>query len=338
MVNKQERERESFITIGIPLYNMENSICNAIESALKQTYKNTEILIVDDKSTDNGVKVVEEKYKKEIKEGKIRIYKRKKNGGCSLARRDLIDNAKGEYICFFDADDISYPDRVEKQYNAIKEAEKEHKNQMVGCFCGAKVNNLYTNCNFQIDPNDLFLHFAGGCGVAMYKVADIKKLGNFDKTLKRGEDTDMCIRMLKNNAYFEMISEPLLTYNYTHNATKSISKAKEKLNPVKMLKKIINKLITNKQKFKSTGNLYLDRYYQIFHKTAQIKVLYVPLLVQYDICGCKTNSQSYYYLFNLFPIFSIRVKYIFYKNKHYTQYRLFGIIPIYTKLYYGIEQ
>ena len=72
------KENNQLITIGIPLYNMENSICNAIDSCLNQTYKNFEILIVDDKSTDNGVKVIEEKYKKEIKEGKIRIYKRKK--------------------------------------------------------------------------------------------------------------------------------------------------------------------------------------------------------------------------------------------------------------------
>ena len=201
--------KTSLITIGIPLYNMENSICNAIDSCLNQTYKNFEILIVDDKSTDNGVKVVEEKYKKEIKEGKIRIYKREKNGGVSYAMYDMVEQAKGEYIAILDADDTNYPERIEKQYYAIKEAEKTHPNQMVACFCGSYVNNLTTHSHFNIDPNDLFdLNFCGGTGHSMYKVADLLAMGNFDRDI-RSTDSIMCWKMLLNNCHYVMLSEPI---------------------------------------------------------------------------------------------------------------------------------
>ena len=165
------------ITIGIPVYNMEKSILMAINSCLKQSYKNLEILIVDDGSSDNSIKVI----KQNISDSRVRIYQRQQNGGVCAAMQDLVVQAKGEYICFLDADDTMMSTRVEKQYRAIKSAEKKYPSRMIASFCGSEVNDITAGEKYRIDPNDLWNisakhSFGGGTGHSMYRVADLKKL------------------------------------------------------------------------------------------------------------------------------------------------------------------
>lgn len=91
-------------SIVIPLYNKEKFILKTLESIINQTFKDFEIIIVDDGSTDNGVKVVEQ-----INDSRITIY-RKPNGGVSKARNYGISYAKYDFIAFMDADDSWYSD------------------------------------------------------------------------------------------------------------------------------------------------------------------------------------------------------------------------------------
>ena len=150
---------------------------NAIQSALDQTYENIEILIVNDGSTDNSIQLIREK----ITDPRLRIYEREKNGGVCAAMRDLVEQARGTYICFLDADDTMMPTRVEKQYNAIKSAAARYPTRMIASFCGSLVNDITNGRNYKINPRNLFKKdFGGGTGHSMYCVADIKKLGNFD--------------------------------------------------------------------------------------------------------------------------------------------------------------
>lgn len=92
---------EKLVSIIIPVYNRENTIRECIESALSQTYKNIEIVIVNDGSADNTDRIVKELIEKynNIK------YICKENGGVSSARNVGIENAEGEYIVFLDSDD-----------------------------------------------------------------------------------------------------------------------------------------------------------------------------------------------------------------------------------------
>ena len=102
------------ISVIIPTYNRGNIISNSIKSVLNQTYKNLEIIIVDDGSTDNTKEEVDK-----IGDEKIRYIKLEKNLGGSNARNIGIKNSKGRYISFQDSDDIFYPDKLEKQIKNI---------------------------------------------------------------------------------------------------------------------------------------------------------------------------------------------------------------------------
>lgn len=106
---------EELVTVVIPTYNRETTIIQSIESVLRQTYKNIEILVCDDFSTDHTV----QKVNALIREHKnIRIISRKdKLKGANAARNLGITEAKGEYIAFLDSDDMLLEDSI---YNRIK--------------------------------------------------------------------------------------------------------------------------------------------------------------------------------------------------------------------------
>ena len=91
---------ENKVSIIIPVFNSEKYIENCIKSILGQDYKNVEIIIINDGSTDNSVKII-----KQINSDKIKLINQKNNGPSS-ARNNGIKNASGEWIMFLDSDDM----------------------------------------------------------------------------------------------------------------------------------------------------------------------------------------------------------------------------------------
>lgn len=98
------------ISVVIPLYNKEQSIASTLQTVLKQTYQDFEIVIVNDGSTDYSVEEVTK-----VTDPRIRLI-HQKNAGVSAARNRGIEEAKGEYIAFLDADDEWKPDYLKTQY------------------------------------------------------------------------------------------------------------------------------------------------------------------------------------------------------------------------------
>lgn len=107
------------ITVIINVYNEERFIKKCLDSVVNQTYKNLEILIINDGSTDNTLKIC-----KKYKDKRIKIITTK-NLGLSLSRNVGIDNAKGEYLYFVDADDFIEEDAIEYLYNLCKKYDCE---------------------------------------------------------------------------------------------------------------------------------------------------------------------------------------------------------------------
>jgi len=107
---------ESLVSIVTPTYNSEAFILQTIESVQNQTYKNWEMIIVDDCSIDNTANIVTEKA---TSDKRIQFYKLENNSGAGVARNFAIDKASGTYIAFLDSDDLWKHDKLEKQLNFL---------------------------------------------------------------------------------------------------------------------------------------------------------------------------------------------------------------------------
>lgn len=106
---------QELISVIIPVYNVEKYLDRCLESVLNQTYKNLEIILVDDGSTDNSGNMCDEYVKKDQRV----VVIHKKNGGASTARNVGLDCAQGQYIGFVDSDDWIKLDMYEYLYNLL---------------------------------------------------------------------------------------------------------------------------------------------------------------------------------------------------------------------------
>ena len=194
------------VSIIIPFYNCEY-IDAAIESALAQTYKNIEVIVINDGST---------LYTEKIKPyyGRIR-YIEQGNKGTAGALNTGIANATGEYFTWLSADDLYQPNKVEKQVTAL-----EQSNHVIGYSSYVLINEFGTVTSGSVGvafPNRLsFLkHLRQGCAIngctVMVKMEVLRALGGFDETLRFTHDYDLWARIAKDHA-FSYIDECLVQY------------------------------------------------------------------------------------------------------------------------------
>lgn len=120
-MNRNKRNEENLITVILPIYNVEKYLRRAVDSIRKQTYKNLEIILVDDGSSDGCKDICDELA---LEDKRIKTI-HKKNGGVSDARNCGLANATGDYITFVDPDDWIYPCMYEHMMNAMKENQAE---------------------------------------------------------------------------------------------------------------------------------------------------------------------------------------------------------------------
>lgn len=104
------------VSIVMPSYNSEKYIKDSIQSVLDQTYKNWELLIVDDCSTDRTVEII-----KSFKDERIKFFQNDTNSGAAISRNKALREAKGKWIAFLDSDDIWASIKLEEQLNFMDE-------------------------------------------------------------------------------------------------------------------------------------------------------------------------------------------------------------------------
>lgn len=117
--------KEELISVIIPIYNVEKYLKTCIESVIQQTYKNLEIILVNDGSTDNCLNICN-KYK--AKDSRIKVIN-KKNGGLADARNVGLENSTGIYIAFVDSDDFIEKDMYEMLYKELE----DNRADIAGC-------------------------------------------------------------------------------------------------------------------------------------------------------------------------------------------------------------
>ncbi|HIQ94700.1 TPA: glycosyltransferase family 2 protein [Candidatus Ventrenecus stercoripullorum] len=109
---------EELISIVVPVYNAEKFLNDTIQTVLAQTYPNWELLLVDDCSSDDSVSIIK---KFAANDDRIHLLRNEKNSGAALTRNKGIEEAKGTYLCFLDADDLWEKEKLEKQLKFMKE-------------------------------------------------------------------------------------------------------------------------------------------------------------------------------------------------------------------------
>ena len=117
-MREENLKNEPLVSIITPLYNCEKYIEETILSVINQTYKNWEMIIVDDYSKDKGAEIVR-KYRKI--DSRIKLYKNEINQGVSFTRNRAIDLSLGKYIAFLDSDDLWKKEKLEKQISFMEE-------------------------------------------------------------------------------------------------------------------------------------------------------------------------------------------------------------------------
>ena len=190
-------------TIVIPVFNGANYVSEAIESALAQTYRNIEILVVNDGSSDDGAtdKAIS-KYLKKIK------YIKKTNGGVSSALNVGIREMSGEYFSWLSHDDLYTPDKIAKQVDALSRC---NDNTLILCdndFVDAKGERIQRpNIGTVRWPTGVLLDFSAtlkivfagcsisGCSLLVPRKA-FEEAGLFNESYRYMQDMDMWYRIL----------------------------------------------------------------------------------------------------------------------------------------------
>jgi len=111
------KNKQPLVSVVMPVYNPGKYLVDAIDSILSQTFSNFEFIIVDDASTDGSWKIIKSFAKKD---SRIIAFKNKINLGVSLTSNIAISQARGKYIARMDSDDVSTPDRLQKQVDFLK--------------------------------------------------------------------------------------------------------------------------------------------------------------------------------------------------------------------------
>jgi glycosyltransferase involved in cell wall biosynthesis len=243
------------VTIGITAFNAASTIERAVRSALVQSWRPIEIVIVDDCSEDDTPDILT-KLRDEHPE--IRVFRHDTNQGIAATRNRILAEARGELLAFFDDDDESLPQRIEAQRERI--LDYEHKfAEGAPVICHTARLQLYPDGSQRIVPTmgeqegrpapaglavaervlmgKRLKDAYGACATCsqMARLSTYGVVGGFDPKLARSSDTDLNVRLAMAGAHFVGISRPLVVQTMTKTSEKSL--AEEHRNTVVLLNK-----------------------------------------------------------------------------------------------------
>jgi glycosyltransferase involved in cell wall biosynthesis len=181
------------VSIIIPCWNRQDYIEDAIDSALRQTYSNVEIVVVDDGSTDRTVEVVRQ-YGADVK------LVQQPNRGVSSARNTGIRNSSGQYIIFLDSDDWLSDNIVDLHMRAVGRWPEAEVYGADTAFTDSDDRLVVTPANWPEAPGSpldmLLLRPPLYLPSQMYRRRALERIGGFDETMRSHEDSDCLIRVV----------------------------------------------------------------------------------------------------------------------------------------------
>lgn len=191
-------KKEPMISVIIPNYNREMVICETVQSVLNQRYKNIEILVIDDASTDCSVEMLAK-----IKDKRVRCVVQKEHKGANYCRNLGVSESQGEYLAFQDSGTIWLPDKLQKQMERLK---KSPEARLV--YCLSEVDDgRDTYCNPEKELELCYKEEKCKETLKKRNLIDTPtilvtrkcflEIGGFDERLQRWQDYDFVIRVVQ---------------------------------------------------------------------------------------------------------------------------------------------
>ena len=205
------------ISIITPTYNCGKFIGETIESVIKQTYQNWEMIIIDDCSKDDTKEIVERYI---VKDERIKYYLLNENSGAAVARTKAMELASGKYIAFLDSDDLWMKDKLKRQVFFM-----QSNNYSFSCTAYTKIDedgnslNKVINSKRRTNYNGVLLSCPVGNSTVIY---NFKKLGHFIvPNIRKRNDDALWLQILKKEKYIYAMSHILMQYRVRVNAISS---------------------------------------------------------------------------------------------------------------------
>lgn len=201
------------VSVITPVHNAQEYLAETIESILNQTYKNFEIILIDDLSTDSSREIIK-KY--ESMDKRVKSVLLQNNYGVAKARNEGIKKAKGRFIAFLDSDDLWKHDKLEKQINFMMNNEYEFTFTGYEFIDenGNKLGNV-VHTKDKVTYNDLLKHNVIGC---LSVIIDKSKVKHIEMKKIRHEDYSTWLKILKQGHIAYGLDENLASYRTRSNS------------------------------------------------------------------------------------------------------------------------
>ena len=262
-------DSKELISIIVPIYNTDCYLRQCLDSIINQSYKNFEVLLVNDGSVDDSAMICKEFAEKD---SRIRYFE-KENGGVSSARNLGLKNVKGNYITFVDSDDWIEENYLEVLYNALKENEVDvaistHKDfnmddnlYYLPFYSEEQLHTLDIGKVSRDEFLELFpelssLNHDFNCAVSKLFKADVVKNLLFDESINYGEDLDFFFNLYLKVSSVYYVNQP--TYIYRQHQTSASNNCLEShaISEIRIYEKILKKIM----ELHIPNNRYIEKF------------------------------------------------------------------------------
>jgi glycosyltransferase involved in cell wall biosynthesis len=197
------------VTIGVPFFNPGRYLVDAVKSVFAQSFKDWELLLIDDGSTDGSLELV-----RRIDDRRVRVVSDGANRGLAWRLNQIAEMANGEYIVRFDADDMMAPHRIERVLHALKEADGDDVVMHHAAFIINERNEVVSLLESAQTVSAMRLFKTGGIIHATIAAPKRWFLANpYSTRFRRAEDRELFVRCAPKTK-FQYINEPLYFYRF----------------------------------------------------------------------------------------------------------------------------
>lgn len=265
------------VSVIIPVYNGAKFLSRSIESVINQTFKNWELIIVDDGSTDNSKEIILGYVNKD---NRITYYWEPNSGTPARPKNTAFQYVKGQYVAYLDQDDEWLPEKLEKQLAVFAKYPNE-KIGLVGCSAHSVNEEGFSKA---VPPNSktdvklfelLNYNYIFSNSSVLLLSAVVRDIGDRDESKEMGytEDWDMWVRVLAGGYTVRIIEEPLFKY-VTH--ADNMSRATTKLKQAEMLVSFYRK------------------HKELYSKNNVEHVFFKTIGLYYALAGERVKAREYY--------------------------------------------